>query len=990
MRSGKTVFHALAITIPGLAILALTGLALDHDGRPSSTLAARQPDHIPPSADYRKPEASGRLQETYGARPLTFEANQGQTDTRVKFLARGNGYTVFLTPREAILALRIPQANSAAPRQPLSGQKKATTALRIKLAGANPTPLLTALEKQASRSGYFTGNDPGNWHAHVPHYARIKYQDIYAGVDWVFYGNQRELEYDFVVAPGTDPGKITLTYDSWPPPRLNIDSRGDLLLHTPGGTLRQHRPRIYQVIAGVKKDVPGHYVLRDKTAIGFQIAGYDTGKPLIIDPVLSYSSYLGGSDSDTARAIAVDSNGNTYIAGGTSSIDFPAQGTTSSFSGNSDAFVTKLDSGGGLVYSTYLGGGGIDSADGIAVDQSGSVYIAGNTNSGNFPTLSAYQATAPANINAFVTKLDSGGTLAYSTYLGGDSNDLGNAIAVDASGNAYVTGSTQSTDFPTLNPYQSTKRSDCINPTDTEAFVAKLSTMGAALIYSTYLGGGRNDEGHGIAVDQAGSAYVTGHTASAQGTTQCGTSANPFPTKNAVQSLNAGGDDAFVTKLNISGSALEYSTYLGGSSGERGAAIALDAAGGVYVTGYTRSTNFPVTAAAFQTRFGGDEDAFVAKLDTTRPALAYSSYLGGNKNDFGNDIAVTPDGNNTYLTGTTSSTDFPLANPTQPVFGGGLSDAFIARLNATGSVPVYSTYLGGQGNDEGNGIALDASRALYVTGTTLSTDFPVTAGAYQPRNNGLGDAFVTKISASGAADLAVTKTATPNPVTAGSQLTYTITVTNNGPDAATGMTLRDTLPAQVTLVSVMPSQGSCKGAGRIVSCTLGTINNRGNINVNIIVIPASAGTLSNTTMVMANEDDLDPANSRTTIASTVNAAPPGGGGAVSPGGGGGGCFIATAAYGSYLHPHVQALREFRDEVLMKHRAGRAFIALYYRYSPPIAAFIARHEGLKIATRALLTPIVYAVTYPVAAGMISIGMLCLAGYKMKHRKTTANG
>lgn len=984
MRYGKVVLHALAIVLPFMAALTRAEPAPGHDGRPSPTLAAQQSGHSVSLSDHRKPEASGKFQDIYARRPLAFEANHGQTDAQVKFLARGQGYTLFLTPREAVLALHMPHAKPThVPQQP-------SAALRMKLAGANPAPTLTAQEKLAGRSNYFTGSNRGKWHTHIPQYGQVKYQNIYAGVDLVFYGNQRALEYDFVVSPGADPGKIMLAFEAKPPLRLNIDSQGDLLLHTSGGTLRQHRPHIYQIIDGAKKSIPGRYVLRDKAKIGFQVAIYDTNRPLIIDPILSYSTYLGGSSGDTAYAIAVDPGGNAYITGTTSSVDFPGSVTTS-FSGNSDAFVTKLDSGGGLVYSTYLGGSGNNSANGIAVDRNGNAYITGNTNSGNFPTLSAFQANSPAGDNAFVTKLDSSGTPTYSTYLGGGGNDLGNAIAVDASGNAYITGNTQSTDFPTtLSSYQNAKRSDCSNPTDTEAFVTKLSTTGAALVYSTYLGGGRNDEGHGITVDNAGNAHVTGHTASTQGVTACGTTASSFPTTAmAFQSRNGGGDDAFITKLNADGSALEYSTYLGGSSGERGAAIAVDAAGSVYVTGYSRSPNFPVTTAAFQTSFGGDEDAFVTKLDTTGPALAYSSYLGGSEKDFGNGIAVTPDGNNTYLTGTTSSTDFPLANPTQPAFGGPLSDAFIARPNATGSALIYSTYLGGQGNDEGYAIALDASRALYVTGTTLSTDFPVTTGAYQSLSKGLGDAFVTKISATGTADLAVTKTAAPNPVVAGSHLTYTITITNNGPDGATGVKLRDTLPPRVTLVSAMPGQGSCSGAGSIVNCTLGTIHNRGSANVNIVVIPASAGTLNNTTMVTANEDDLDPANSRATITTTVNAAPPGGDGAISPGGGGG-CFIATAAYGSYLDPHVQALREFRDTVLMNHRAGRAFVELYYRYSPPIATFIARHEGLKIAVRTVLTPVVYAIIHPVATGMMaSLGILCLAGYKLKHRPKTSD-
>ncbi|MEQ6341516.1 MAG: SBBP repeat-containing protein [Gammaproteobacteria bacterium] len=967
MRNNRTVLLVSAMGL--LAVTAFIMPGFSGNARAAQPLPApKAPDKIPPALFAPGKTARAIIVESYGKSPLTFEVNQGQANARVKFLSRGNGHTLFLTPREAMLVLRKTTASG-----------KTGSVLRMKLAGANPNPKITGTEPQPGQSNYFIGNDPNKWHAQIPRYARVTYQDVYPGVDLVYYGNQRQLEYDFVVAPGTDPRMITLAFEGAPGTSLKIDTQGDLVLPTTSGEIRQHKPRIYQVINGVKKSVAGHYVLKNKHAAGFHIAAYDAGKPLVIDPVLSWSTYLGGNGSDSGSAIAVDTAGNAYITGNTFSTNFPTTGTAS-FSGTGDVFVMKLDSSGALIYSTYLGGSNSDEGRGIAVDTSGNAYVTGNTLSTNFTTTkSAYQATPLGGDNVFVTKLDNNGTLVYSTYLGGNGNDLGHGIAVDTSGNTYITGSTGSADFPTATPLQRDKGG---NPaTDFDAFITKLNATGSALVYSTYLGGGRNDEGSSIAVDNAANAYVTGVTMSATGDP----TSKSFPvTTPAFQANFAGGGDAFVTKLNAAGSALAYSTYLGGSSGEQGTAIAVDVSGGIYVTGTTRSTDFPVTSSAFQTRFRGNEDVFVTKINTSRAAPDYSTYLGGNDNDLGYGIAVDGDGN-AYMTGVTWSPNFPTANPTQPALGGGLSDAFVTRLNATGAALIYSTYLGGTGNDAGYGIAVDTSRAIYLTGATPTTNFPTTSGAFQSLPGGLDDAFAVKITAPGIADLSVTKTGTPNPVTAGSNLTYTITVTNNGPDAATGVTLRDALPAGGTLISATPSQGSCSGA---TTCALGTLNSGASATLTIVIIPTAGGTLSNAATATENENDPDAANNRAAANITVTAAPsPGGGGTTA--GTGGGCFIATAAYGSYLDPHVQTLRDFRDRVLMPHRAGRAFVDLYYRYSPPIADLIAHHENLKIATRVALTPVIYTVMHPFAAGVFLLGILGMTVYKLRNRRRFFN-
>jgi hypothetical protein len=488
-------------------------------------------------------------------------------------------------------------------------------------------------------------------------------------------------------------------------------------------------------------------VLKGRRQVGFAVATYDTSLPLVIDPVLCYSTYLGGNSADEGRSIAVDSSGSAYVTGYTFSTDFPTTtGTfqTTTFGGSTDAFVTKLNpTGSALVYSTYLGGGYYDFGHGIAVDASGNAYVTGDTSSTDFPTTAgAFQTTLGGIRNGFVTKLNpSGSAQVYSTYLGGSYSDAGLGIAADRSGNACVTGLTFSTDFPTT--------AGAFQPTfggggSIDAFVTKLNPTGSAQVYSTYLGGSGGDEGLGIAVDASNNAYVTGFTQSTN-----------FPTTSgAFQPTFGGYNDAFVTKLNATGSApLVYSTYLGGSDFERGFGIAVDTLGNAYVTGVA-GTNFPTTSGAFQTTFGGIiVDAFATKINPTGSApLVYSTYLGGSQFDQANGIAVDAS-DNAYVTGVTTSTDFPTTSGAFQTTFGGYSDAFVTKLNPTGSAPlVYSTYLGGDADDSGNGIAVDPSGSAYITGTTSSIDFPTTTGAFQAvlmAGVGCCDAFVTKFTGGG-------------------------------------------------------------------------------------------------------------------------------------------------------------------------------------------------------------------------------------------------
>jgi len=681
-----------------------------------------------------------RLSESYGKLPLQFEANRGQTHKDVRFLSRGPGYGLYLTADEAVLVLSKPAADAK------------RVALRMSLVGAARKALASGIDELPGKANYFIGRDPSKWRRDVPTYGKVRYQNVYPGIDLVYYGNQRQLEYDFVLAPGANPNKIVLGFKG--ADKLEIDAEGSLVLHASGGDIRQHKPVIYQDIDGVRRDIAGGYVRKDAKRVGFQVAAYDASRPLIIDPVvLSYSTYLGGNGGDFGAAIAVDAGGNAYVTGNTSSTDFPttAGAFQVSFGGNidGDAFVTKLNSTGtALVYSTYLGGIDYDSGSGITVDTEGNAYVTGYTRSNNFPiTAGAFQTTFadPAGSgNVFVTKIDpTGGALVYSTYLGGSGDEqfsgARNGIALDSSGSAYVTGSTRSADFPiTAGAFQSVHSGAFDNP-----FVTKLDPTGSALIYSTFLGEGT---GQGIAVDSNGSAYVIGNV---QG---------PFPTTSgAVQRT---GGRVFVTKLDPAGTTLIYSTLLGGGR-EAGEAIAVDAEGNAYVTGYTYSASFPTTPGAFQptfgdaldppNRFGPDPDAFVTKLNPTGSALVYSTYLGGNGAEFGRGIAVDASGN-AYVTGSTGSLNFPTTpGAFQPTLGGGPYDAFVTKLHSAGAVLVYSTYLGGVDADSGQGIALDANANAYVAGSTASKDFPITAGAPQPvfsdalNRFPVPDAFVAKI-----------------------------------------------------------------------------------------------------------------------------------------------------------------------------------------------------------------------------------------------------
>jgi len=739
---------------------------------------------VPPiSVSEPDPKAQAKILDQCGKLPLAFEANHGQTDTQVKFLSRTGGYTLFLTADEAVLALSGKKANTNKAKavgvshslQSGTAEQKVGGVLRMKLRNANPAARVTGTDELAGKSNYFIGNDAAKWHSNVPTYAKVKYEGIYSGIDLVYYGNQRQLEYDFVVAPGADPHRIAFNVRG--AKMIRQAKSGELVFKVGEDEIRWHIPVVYQEKNGTRQEIAAHYAITDPNRVGFEVAKYDPSRPLYIDPLI-YSTYLGGSEADYGQAIALDSSGYAYVTGQTASTDFPI--TPGAFQTTCcGTFVTKFNpSGSALVYSTYLGGtSGVSSS--IAVDSEGNAYVTGYTESTDFPvTPGAFQTTCGnPTACAFVTKFNpTGSALVYSTYLGGSGGqgfgDYGQDIAVDSGDNAYVTGLTGSSNFPvTPGAFQTTYGG---------AFVTKFNPTGTALIYSTYLGGSGVAQGYGIEIDNSGNAYVTGEAGS------------DFPTTpGAFQTTLGGGEvDAFVTKFNPTGSALIYSTYLGGSGSDGGLRIAVDTEGNVYVTGWTKSTDFPVTPGAFQMSCSNSrhcENAFVTKLNPTGSDLGYSTYLRGT--DAGQDIAVDSVGN-AYVTGQ-AVRHFPV---TRGAIQEKTSDvaAFVTKFNATGSALAYSTLLGGSDSDScwqtwGQGIAVDSEGNAYVTGSTCSTDFQITPGAFQTTYGGGGeDAFVTKLQMLAAT--MTTLTSSPNPSTYGQAVIFTAVVTSSGgapPDGET-------------------------------------------------------------------------------------------------------------------------------------------------------------------------------------------------------------
>jgi uncharacterized repeat protein (TIGR01451 family) len=1144
-----------------------------------------------PSGENVKAPAAGvaeaRVREVYGRLPMAFEDNAGQYDDKVKYSARGIGFQIFLTSDEAVLALGKPstqedgrdrhsQVDQEAPEQNRATGSGAV--LRMKLVGANRRPGVKGENELAAKSNYFVGAKPEHWHTGVAMFEKVRYAEVYPGIDVVYYGNQRQLEYDFVLAPHADPDRIKFKFSG--AQDLHLDAEGHLLLQTDGGYVRQEKPLLYQLVDGRRQEIAGRYAVKESGEIGFEVGRYDRARPLVIDPVLSYSTYLGGTGNDRAFGIALDGQGNAYITGETSSTDFPTANAYRGWLNDAlDAFVLKLNpSGTAPVYATYFGGDSIDSGYGIAVDAAGNAYVTGVTYSDNFlSTSGVVQRFNGGNGDGFVAKLNAAGNgLVYSSYLGGENLDQGYGVAVDAAGNAYVTGDTDSNSFSgipmpkqgnpvyksddagaswrarrggllepniaalTVDPtnsgilyaagqfgvFKSLDGGASWNPTGLHSSAESILATSVvvdpstpATIYASTFGrvyksvnGGASWSHGNIQMDNGGGSFTTSrvfcvaldpnnrstlyagafdgvyksvnggstwtksssgfaqnitrvsrivldpsnsqilyaatpsgiykstnsatHWAtvnngllSTSGTTPsvaslaispaspatiyAATSAgvfkssdgglnwNPFNDGLRVQVLNGdafippistiaispaeattiyagstqggvfkstdGGahwaavnngldniivtslavdhsaaatlyvstnslSDGFVVKLNATGANLGYLRYLGGYEDDFGAFIAVDAGGNAYVTGDTRSTNFPtlnpaqaigggVFYDAFVTKFGSDGstlystylggagndrgigiainaagnayvtgstnstnfptagsrltsnisgiDAFVSKLNVSGSSLDYSILHGGNSSDQGVAIALDAS-DNVYVTGSTTSTNFPVVNGVQAAHGGG-TDAFVLKLNPASEV-IYSTYLGGSNNDQGLGIAVDRDESAYIAGSTNSPNFP-TVSPVQASHRGINDAFVAKISnlpiPPSVIDLSMTMTDAPDPVVLGGDLTYTIRVGNLRELTATGVRLTDTLPAGSVLVSATPSTGTCSGANTVI-CDLGNIAGGASATVTLVIKPPAVRTITNTAGVTANEPEVSTANNTASQSTQVD------------------------------------------------------------------------------------------------------------------------
>ena len=1185
----RAAIFAVCVSV---SIVVIAGVAANHSrnqrSRERSDMGKPQPSSSSRRGNGSQPDraARARIHEAYGKLPMRFEAVQKPRGREAGFISRGAGYSLFLAANEAVLRLRIADCGlrieeidyrstiftnpQSAIRNPQSAIRNPQSAvLRMKLVGASRRPRVSGVEQLQATSNYFVGNDRSKWRTNVANFAKVKYESVYPGVDLVWYGNQRQLEYDFIVAPGADPRRIKLAFAG--ADAITIDDEGALSLRPDGNEdgekVRMLKPVAWQEENGARREVACDYRIVEKNQVEFRLGRYDAKLPLVIDPVLIYSTYIGGAGVDQALDIAVDADGFAYITGQTDSADFPGPSPVQMNKGAQfDAFALKLNqAGNAVVYGAWIGGRSNDTGAEIEVDAAGNVFIAGVTGSDDFPVKNALQAARKGPTDAFVVKLNSAGNdLLYSTYLGGSLSDAANALALDANGNAYVTGGSDSLDFPlkgafqprrqgsafyasnnsggnwtasgdglsasqvydiaidpatpatiyagtergvfksvngggswsqagasfsslvfqivvdptapanvyalaggfiyksadggaTWNPialfqgvqtigvspttptatiyaatadiffksvdggvnwtpinlppsggspprvfsvvidpaapatvyaggingvyrsadsgvtwtilsnglpqnrsfsvsrlaisksnpatilaevfnvgvYKTTNGGSdwaaaglptppsarfafAIDPGDAttfyagalgygvyksvdsgvtwntassglgsynvralavaqgspstlyagtgsgaDAFVAKINPAGSELVFSSYLGGGGGDTGVGIALDSANNVYVTGTTESPN-----------FPAVGAYQSMIKGLSDAFVTKINPAGAAILWSTYLGGGGPENAGDIAIHAPDSVLVAGSTGSTDFP-TARPIQSINKSVSpavaDAFVSRLSADGARLDFSTYLGGSGTDLAYAIAV--DGAaNVHLTGATNSTDFPVLSAVQAARSGEPQfnnvDAFVTKLDTNGAGLIYSTYLGGNGSDQGNGIATDGMNNVYVTGLASSGDFPTTPNPL--RTGGFSDSFIAKIGIR--ADLAITIGDQPDPVMVNNNLTYTLTVTNGGPDPANGVTVANTLPAGVAIISVNASQGSC-GASNPITCAIGPIAPNGKATITIVVKPAATASITNRATVASATPDANEANNTATQETKVSTLP---------------------------------------------------------------------------------------------------------------------
>lgn len=685
---------------------------------------------------HRDPVAVESLLSRLG---LSFEENRGQAPGEVDFLARGSGYDAYFGAGEVAVATR-------------SGRL-----VRMRLKGGERDSRASGLGRVERTSNYFTGSEPERWRTGVANYAALIYRDLYCGIDLKFYGSGRRMEYDFIVAPGANPRMIEMSFDGAEGAR--IDASGNIDLGGGESGLTIHRPFAYQAEGGVRRQVECRFSMTGAGSVSLIVGEYDRTRELVIDPVLEFSTFAGGSGTDIGYAVAVDNSGDIYLAGTTSSVNFPLRNPLfNALNGASDAFVMKINPATATVlFSTFIGGRNPgDRCWAVSVDDAGFVYLAGETSSLNFPLVNPFQTNFRGSIDGFVAKLShDGGALLFSSYLGGYFFDIIYGMAVDRFGSIYVTGRTEAPNFPVKNALQ-----PAINGAR-DAFVTKINADGD-IEFSTYLGGGpatsgaRDEEAaYGIALDSNLDIYIAGYTDSPT-----------FPTLNAAQSMLAGVEDAFVAKLSADGSRLIYSTYFGGTRVDNARGIAVDSYGGAYITGYTVSPDFPLVNP-IKKENRANIDAFVARLSPSGREVVFSTYFGGSRAENTSLISenvpvgsIAVDGlGNIYITGKTESEDFPTVAPLQSRLLGD-QDAFVARLDPSGTTILFSTFLGSSYSglsgfeERGLGLALDRNRNLYVAGQVLQVDFPTIFPSQRNYGGGLSDAFVCRISTADLTQLA--------------------------------------------------------------------------------------------------------------------------------------------------------------------------------------------------------------------------------------------
>lgn len=825
--------------------------------------------------------------QSFAHLPMSFEENKGQVDAQARYFARGQGYAVFLTPDSAVLTLRSTvganrRAHTRGGEKPLVRE----TSVRLSLAHANPNASVAAEEPLPGIVNYFLGNDPAGWRTSVPTFAKVRYHEIYRGVDLVYYGNPSQLEYDFVVAPGADADVIELKFEG--ADGLELDADGNLSVHANGGELRWHKPVAYQMDNGVRREVQAEFDLQGKRGLKFRVGPHDASLPLVIDPVVIFSTYLGGNNTESSCNIALDPQGNIYVAGSTISTNFPVLGAlqATNRAGSNDLFVTKLNSNGtALVYSTYIGGNADDFANYIAVDRTGNAYVVGYTEADNFPVTNAYDSSLSAFGDAFLLRLaPTGNRLLYSTFFGSSSYESANAVAVDNNTNAYIVGHTYSGNFfPTApnNPFLPTG-------SDGEGFIAKfnLAASGSSsLIYSSYFGGDTDESANAVAIDGAGNAYVAGtvaiYTTNATST---------FPVQNSLPGQNVfkgGFSDAFVMKVNANAS-LGFSTFLGGINEDEAYGIALDANTNVFVTGSTSSDDFPTKnpqEAILGNGYLYNTDAFITELSSSGTTLLYSTFFGGSSPDTGLGIATDIAGN-IYLIGLTDSDDLTVTPGSPQQYPNGQTDLFVAKINPLVQGPsgiIFSSYLGGSASEPAvfpsdsttavAGIAVDTNFNFFVTSGTYSTNFPVSGtNVFQPTaplpyTDTNSWAFVAGFASP--ADMSVATIASTNIIMVTSNYTYTLFINNNGAASFSSVTVTDQLPASFLITSVTNSAGTLTTNGNAVSCALGTMTNRASATVTIKCVPQQPGILTNIAYLTATESEPNTNNNKGTYISLV-------------------------------------------------------------------------------------------------------------------------